>query len=533
VETPVETKGARAFSAMHWGRWLALAVVAIACLDLTGWIAHIRILTSVLPGYATMKPNTAICLALLALAAVWRMRSRPDERPRRFWAADLAAGMTFLLAAMTWAEVALRANFGIDTLLIAVAPDRYGDPAGRMSPGTAVCLTLCALALLLTDRLPRVSLALVLSVSAIALSGLIGFLFGAGPLFGVPMLRSLAVHTALCLLLVQLAVLMARPEREPVRSLLSHHHYYGGRRSWLLPGVTIVPTLVALPLVLGMRLDFFDAAFAMAMLVVLLTGIQTMILWQDSAALRELEERRQQAEQALLQSEKLAVVGRLAASISHEINNPLEAVGNLLYLVREADSQEVAREYALAAEKELSRVSQITSQTLSFYRETRRAANYSAREIVESAMKLLSTRIAASGVLVECEFAREPDELHCRDGELRQVLINLISNALEATPPGGRLRVRTRLTHRWDEARVPGVCISIADTGCGMAREVQRKIFEPFFTTKQETGNGLGLWVAKDLIAKQGGTVQVRSSTREGRSGTVFSLLLPLAAEAA
>ena len=154
---------------------------------------------------------------------------------------------------------------------------------------------------------------------------------------------------------------------------------------------------------------WFDPPFALALLVVLLTGIQTLILWKDSSELAQIEERKRMAEQALLQSEKLAVVGRLAASISHEINNPLEAVGNLLYLIRTEPSHEEARKYALLAEEELGRVSQIATQTLSFYRENRGALTCSASGVVDASLKLLQAKINASGVSVQkelCEWKR-------------------------------------------------------------------------------------------------------------------------------
>ncbi len=479
-----------------------------------------------------MKPNTAIGLALAALACLFRYRSRADTP--RMWkahAADAAALAATLLGGITLAEVLSSRSFGIDTALLRVAADAYGDPAGRMSPGTAFCILCSGLALLLLDRLPRWSVALVVLVTGTSLAGVMGFVFDAGPLFGVPALRSLAVHTALALLALQLATLALRPEREPVRSLLRQQHFLGGRRRWILPGVTLLPTLLAIPVIVGLRMGWFDPPFALALLVVLLTGIQTLILWRDSSELLRLEERRRLAEQALLRSEKLAVVGRLAASISHEINNPLEAVGNLLYLVRTEPSHEEARRYALMAEEELSRVSQIATQTLSFYRENRSAITCSASGVVDSAMRLLQAKINASGVRVETQLADGNDRVDCREGELRQVFINLISNALEATPVGGRLRVRTRCSRSWRGAGASGVRIVIADTGCGMPAKVRQRIFEPFFTTKTDVGNGLGLWVARELIEKQGGSIDVWSSTVAGRSGTAFCVFLPCAAE--
>jgi signal transduction histidine kinase len=246
--------------------------------------------------------------------------------------------------------------------------------------------------------------------------------------------------------------------------------------------------------------------------------------------MRRLEERRLLAERALLQNEKLAAVGRLAASISHEINNPLESIGNLLYLVRDADSRDTAREYAMLAEQELARVAQITAQTLSFYRESQNATEHAVEGILASALKLLRSKIAASGVTLKLEMESNARAVRCREGELRQVFINLISNALEATPHSGTVTLRTRGSRRWESGqREAGMRVLIADTGCGMTPAVLARIFEPFYTTKAETGNGLGLWVAKDLVEKHDGFLRVRSSVRPGRCGTVFCVYLPYA----
>jgi signal transduction histidine kinase len=294
----------------------------------------------------------------------------------------------------------------------------------------------------------------------------------------------------------------------------------------------VLPALVALPLLVGIRSGVMDPPFALALLVVVLICIQTLILWQDSKALSQVEARRKRTEQALLQSEKLAVVGRLAASISHEINNPLEAISNILYLVRNADSLNTAREYALMAEQELGRVAQITTQTLSFYRENRNSALYMPGAIVDSALMLLVGKINSSRVQVKVDFREDVHAIRCREGELRQVFVNLLSNAIEATPPGGQLVVRIRSAFAWQaEGHIRGVRILVSDSGRGIAPQHRNRIFEPFFTTKaHETGNGLGLWVVQDLIEKHDGTIRMRSSQRPGWKGTTFSIFLPYGA---
>jgi signal transduction histidine kinase len=511
---------------------LACAVLAIAALDILGWLLHLPLLTSILPHYATMKPNTAICLALLALAALLKRRRRPSlqqsERHTLAWlAGSLSAALTLPISVARIIEFATGRDLGIDRFILRIAAGQSSGVAGRMSLGTPVCLVLIAATLLLLDWKPRLSTGCLLAGAGLSFSALIGFLFDAGPLFGAPLFRVLAVPTAISLLLLQGAVFTLRPEREPFLSLT--HANRSGRRQWLLLGVTVLPALVALPLLLAMRSGFMDPPVALALLVVVLICIQTLILWQDSKALLQVDGRRKRTEQALLQSEKLAVVGRLAASISHEINNPLEAISNILYLVRNAESLEIAREYALMGEQELSRVAQITTQTLSFYRENRQAAMCPPIGILESALTLLGGKINSSRVQVKVDFHDDVQPIRCRDGEMRQVFVNLISNAVEATPPGGQVVVRMRSSIAWQRnGPVHGVRILIADSGRGIPAELRDRIFEPFFTTKaHETGNGLGLWVVQDLIENQHGAIHMRSRTLRGRQGTTFNIFLP------
>ncbi len=502
---------------------LAWTVSVLAALDLAGWLLHIPILTSFLPHYATMKPDTAIGLALVALA----LPNRLSTVRWRCLLADFALLIAFLLSCGSLLEYLLHRNLGLDQLFIHVPPDSFIDPAGRMSLATASSLTLTSVAVYLLKRWPKAGIVALLGGGIISVSAIVGYLFHAGPIPAVPWFRSMALHTASCLILLQVAGLAVRPEREPVRSLINTGSS-PGYKGWLLLGVTVLPILLALPLLAGMRVGLFDAPFAMALLVVVLMSVQTFILWQDNLALERAEARRLQAEQVLLQSEKLAVVGRLAASIAHEINNPLEAVGNLLYLIGSAESLPEVAGYVRTAEDELARASQITTQTLSFYRDDRRKTFCSPQDTVESAVKLLSSKIQAAGVTVAVDSDNLSHDVRCKDGELRQVLINLLSNAMEAAP-GGHIRVRARASRTWPAPGTRGVRILVADDGSGISADAQTRIFEPFFTTKADLGNGLGLWVARNLVEQHGGFLHMRSTTRAGRTGTVFCLFLPLA----
>ncbi|HEY0308238.1 MAG TPA: ATP-binding protein [Acidobacteriaceae bacterium] len=236
---------------------------------------------------------------------------------------------------------------------------------------------------------------------------------------------------------------------------------------------------------------------------------------------------RRQSEDAMRKTEKLAAAGRLAASIAHEINNPLEAVTNLLYLLKTQPSLDAeARDYAESAQRELGRVAQITQQTLRFYRQSTQPTSAKLGEILDSVLLLFHARIESTKVEVSCDYA-PTSELRAFGGELRQLFANLIGNAVDAMPGGGRLLLRVRPARGWSgDETVEGVRVTVADTGSGMPEAVRRRIFEPFFTTKEATGTGLGLWVSEEIVLKHGGHMKVRSRTAKP-SGTVFTVFFP------
>jgi signal transduction histidine kinase len=238
----------------------------------------------------------------------------------------------------------------------------------------------------------------------------------------------------------------------------------------------------------------------------------------------------ERAQEALRRSEKLAVTGRLAASIAHEINNPLEAVTNLLYLMRTENSREKLEHYLDDAERELARVTEITTHTLRFYREPNKPIKTELTAVLESILVLFQSRITAADIKVQQEVRVPSSAVLSSSGELRQVIANIISNAIDAMRHGGRLRIR--VSKAVSQNNVYGVRLTIADTGSGIAPELLPKIFEPFITTKGETGTGLGLWVTAEIVKKNEWRIRVRSSRVPGRSGTVFSLRMPRPDEA-
>jgi PAS domain S-box-containing protein len=238
---------------------------------------------------------------------------------------------------------------------------------------------------------------------------------------------------------------------------------------------------------------------------------------------------RKQSEETLRKTEKLAATGRLAASIAHEVNNPLEAITNLLYLLRNfCDLDESAMKYVTMAEREGRRIAEIAQQTLRFYRQSTQPHRANMSELLDSILDLYQGRFHAHNIRVERDYDPEMD-LFCYAGEIRQVFANFVGNAIDATSAGGRLMVRARRSRSWEFPELKGVRFTVADTGYGMERDVRERVFEAFFTTKEATGTGLGLWVSHEIILKHRGLVHVRSRAGgPGRpSGTVFQIFLP------
>jgi PAS domain S-box-containing protein len=243
---------------------------------------------------------------------------------------------------------------------------------------------------------------------------------------------------------------------------------------------------------------------------------------------------RKRSEDALRKTEKLAATGRLAASIAHEINNPLEAITNLLFLLHNfCELKEPALNYVVMAQHEARRISEITQQTLRFYRQSTLPARANMSELLDSVLSLYQGRLNTLSIKVERDYDPAMD-LFCFAGEIRQVFANLVGNAIDATAAGGKLVIRARRSCSWKDPRLKGVRFAVADTGSGMEPDVAERVFEAFFTTKEVTGTGLGLWVSHEIIMKHKGLVRVRTRTasegQEGQarqSGTVFMLFFP------
>jgi PAS domain S-box-containing protein len=235
---------------------------------------------------------------------------------------------------------------------------------------------------------------------------------------------------------------------------------------------------------------------------------------------------RKRTEELLLRSEKLASVGRMAASIAHEINNPLAALTNTVYLAQSSLGEpSVAQQYLQLADDELSRIAHITRQALGFYRESSTPAMVFVNPILDSALDVLRAKFVSKRVTVKKRY-RGDLQVTAVAGELRQLLANLLANSLDAVEETGTIQLRVSKMTRGD-GRQPCIRITVADNGTGISAAALPRIFEPLFTTKEVTGSGLGLWVSKQLLEKHHGSIRVRTRTSGKWKGTAFSVFLP------
>jgi two-component system NtrC family sensor kinase len=243
----------------------------------------------------------------------------------------------------------------------------------------------------------------------------------------------------------------------------------------------------------------------------------------DLSSIRELERRRVQ--QQLFESEKLAAIGRLTASIAHEINNPLEAIKNSLFLLQSGASDSSKRFLEIAL-KETERVSHIIAQMLGFTRGRGEIEWVNINELLDETLVLVDKRMRQAGTRIVREFAENLPKIHARADQLRQVFLNLLLNAQQSMPGRGSITVRTASIAN---AAEPWISVEIIDTGIGINDEDLARIFEPFFSTRKK-GTGLGLWVTQDIVRHHGGRIEVSSVVNRG---TTFRIVLPLEPPAA
>ncbi len=242
---------------------------------------------------------------------------------------------------------------------------------------------------------------------------------------------------------------------------------------------------------------------------------------QKQLQVRDAAVKQFQSDEALRKSEHLAVAGRLVATLAHEVNNPLEALGNLLFLVENSSTLEEAHSFGQLAVKEFQRISEIVNHTLKFHRAPAKPSFTDVAELAMSAVTLFRGKLRERHIRERITSERAFG--YCNEGEIRQALVNLIGNAVDAMREGGILRIHVM------PVSVGGVeyaRLTVADTGAGIRKEIRPQLFRQFFTTKGSSGTGLGLWLTRDIVERNGGKLKFRSRT-ESPSGTVFVIYLP------
>jgi len=290
-------------------------------------------------------------------------------------------------------------------------------------------------------------------------------------------------------------------------------HYVGMQAFMLHDGATSIELPGSFK---GSQLAQIGVANAMLFTIALL-----VVSYRDKADWVHLVQASQlEAREAARRLESMAAVRKIATSVAHEINNPLESVMNLLYLTEQGQIGETERGYVATAQQELKRIATITTHTLRFYRQQSAPAATSIPELFESAVLLFQASLRAADIRVKRDWPPDVPRVVCCDGEIRQVIANLVSNAIDAMPQGGTLSLSIRAEDR-------GVHIEVCDDGTGMPAHVQQAILEPFFTTKGLAGTGLGLSISSEIISRHGGSLEFASSDAEGDHGTCFLIFLP------
>jgi signal transduction histidine kinase len=479
---------------------------------LVGWQARIPFLRGEASG-TFVAPNAAASFILTAIATLCASGSK-----RLQWVARLLAGLVFVWATLTLFEHITNRNLGIDALLMRdhLQPWKISSPVGRYAWPTAISFLLLSASLLLR-RVRRLSSEVAEVVAGFgvlcALLSLLGRLYSAKQLYGYWM----APLTAIVFLVLGLGMVLGPARGRFMTVLLARGS--GGMLARRFLGIT----LLIVPLLGWLRLQLYwhgvwDFEFGTALLVVAFIILFVIAVFFTALTLDDSERKREHALKALIDSEKLATTGRFATQIAHEINNPLEAVSNLLFLMRTAEGRR-REEFLTIAEQELDRVAHITKQTLGFYRGSGVPTAVDVHATVEDIALLLKPKLRSHRTAIVNQVAPDVKVL-VEPGEFRQVLSNLIANAIDASPEDSKVVIGSNRARAYVE-------VSVSDEGCGISQAILPKIFEPFFTTKM-SGTGLGLWVCKDLVTKNNGTLAVSTSIA-GRRGTSFTIALPAA----
>jgi signal transduction histidine kinase len=489
-----------------------------AILVLMGWQFRIDLLKGVFLG-TFVAPNSALCFLLTSLGV---LLLNSEARYARLLGTVLGA-FIFLFAFATLVEYIFRADFGIDRIFFAHRlSDWFLPRPGRFALNTCVGFVFAGVALVLCRHRPLIKDAAACCILLISYLSLIGYIYSARGLYSAGAVMS--PHTGVLFLLLSVSLLCAG-DRPLVLSIVLSPYSGGVLSRRILPLVLFLLPGVGWLTLLAYRREYIPVEIALATLVLVAIAVFAFATLNTASILNRSDRMQRDAEIALLRNEKIGTAGRMATSVAHEINNPLEAVGNLLFLLRSSDIPEQTRlEYLTLADEEIRRVAAIARRTLGFYREDSAPSIVSPAEVVESVFEIYRSKLMQKGTVIEFSMDSTA-RVFVRQGELRQIIANLVSNAIDALP-----KIDSRFRVVVAAAEDGTVRIDMIDNGHGIPPANLPRIFEPFFTTKQAVGTGLGLWMSRELAVKNGGTIEVVPSIQ----GATFRLTFPAAkAEAA
>ena len=496
------------------------AIVSSALLILAGWQFRIPALKGAM--FDTyVAPNTALLLLLCVVSVKLQWGHGRAART----AGVVTGAVVAVFASLMFAEHITGFQTGLSRLFFAHRMDDWSvaTPPGLVALPTTMGFVFAGVSLIslgLSSRVPVCEIAAA-GVAAIGYLAVVGYIFNARDLYG----RVMAVPTAILLLLLAL-VLFTLSQRRWLLNLVSSDR--AGSLLWrrVGPPLALIIPAIGFARLWALEQGYVPLELGAALFVVVIVFAFTAILLSTAAALNALDAERRAAAESLLRTEKFAATGRLAATVAHEINNPLEAATNLIYLANHSSALTPETQRLLEmADRELRRVAHITRQTLGFYRGESTPKVVELQQIVHDVRELLARKIAEAAVTVhqsgdDCSVWADP-------GELRQVISNLLSNAIEATASSPVKVVEIDIAA--DGQR--DVLLRIADSGPGIPEADRPRLFEPFFTTKSNVGTGLGLYVTRQLVEKNRGSIHFESHADGHRLHTVAVVTLPSSME--
>lgn len=497
--------------------WLASLIILAGLCVIAGW--HFRI--PVLKGEALgtfVAPNTGLLFVLCGLSIILQLsggRWRPEV-------GAVIAVLVSMFALATVAEYAFRIDFGIDQVFMANRLADWNLPLpGRFVLNSALAFLMSGISLL-TLRMPQRALSEYFSLPVLLISylSLIAYLYGAKQLYS----HVMAVHTAVLFAVLGIALLCAPACPVLAETLLSPFTGAVASRKMIFAVIILLPAFGAIQL-WAEEGNLVSLRFGIAISVIAFVVVFTALAIWTAASLNEADRKKAEVEAALLRSGQIAAAGRMAASIAHEINNPLESITNIIYLLKNgAIPEDLRKHYLNTAESELIRVAAIARRTLGFYREEAKPTQIDVCVLLDSLLDVYRNKLERK-VTVRRLYADNALIL-AKAGEIRQVISNIIANALDS------MRGEESSLDINVSANAKTVVVEIADNGCGIAAENLGHVFDPFFTTKKDVGTGLGLWVSRELVIRNSGTISVSSSTDPETHGTLFQLIFPAAAAA-